>query len=107
MNFQQAHLIATIQTLFRHDERLSYFFFSHKRPELRLGPGELLQEARCLSSGENILIRAAMDFWLRCGDFRLHDALSGLDDENVMALVRAILYWREIDVHRLLDEDAC
>ena len=64
MNLHQAHLISTIQKLFRNDDRLIYFFFCHKRPELlRLGPGELLQEAQCLSSGEkNILIKAATDF---------------------------------------------
>ena len=107
MNFQQAHLISTIHTLFRNDERLIYFFFSHKQPELRLSPGILLHEASCLSSGENILIQAAMDFWMGLGWFRLHDALNGLDDENIIALVRAILYSREIDVRRLLDDDAC
>ena len=107
MNFQQAHLISTIQKLFRNDERLIYFFFDHKRPELRLGPGELLQEARSLSSGENLLVQAAMDFWIRTSGFRLIDALDTLDDENVMALIRAILHWREIDVCRLAEEESC
>jgi hypothetical protein len=107
MTFQQVHLISTIHKLFRNDERLIYFFFSHKRPELRLGPGELLQEARCLSSGEYILIQAAMDFWVRSSRFRLVDALGCLDDDNVIALVKAILHWREIDIACLLDEESC
>ena len=30
MNFQEAHLIASIQTLLGHDEELTYFFFQDK-----------------------------------------------------------------------------
>ena len=96
MNLQTAHLISSIQILFRHDERLIYFLFSHKNPELRLCTGELLNEARDLSRGEYILIQAAIDFWNGTGGFRLGDALNVLDDENVLALVMAMLHQREI-----------
>ena len=71
MNLQTAHLISSIQILFRHDERLIYFLFSHKNSELRLCADELLREARDLSRGEYILIQAAIDFWNGAGGFRL------------------------------------
>lgn len=96
MNFQKAHLIASIQVLFRHDERLIYFFFHHKRPELRLESAALLAEARGLSSGEYLLIQAALDFWNGEGNLRFAELLGGLDEENIWAVVQAILYWREI-----------
>ena len=98
MNLQMAHLISSIQILFRHDERLIYFLFSHKNPELRLGVDELLNEAHCLSRGEYILIQAAIDFWNGTGGFRLGDAMNVLDDENVLALVKAMLHQREINI---------
>ncbi len=97
MNLQMAHLIGCIQTLLSHDERLIYFFFHHKKAELRLGSTELLAEARLLSRGEYILIQAALDFWNGQGGLRLGDALAALDDENILALVKAILAFREIE----------
>lgn len=97
MNLQMAHLIGCIQTLLSHDERLIYFFFHHKKAELRLESEELLAEARSLSRGEYILVQAALDFWNGQGGLRLGDALSALDDENILALVKAILVLREID----------
>lgn len=107
MNLVQAHLISSIQTLFRGDERLIYFFFNHKRPELRASVVELLREARSLSGGEYLLIQAALDFWNGEGGLKLADLLSGLDDENILSFVRAILGWREIDVEYLWDDDLC
>ena len=97
MNLQMAHLIGCIQTLLSHDERLIYFFFHHKKAELRLGSAELLAEARFLSCGEYILIQAALDFWNGQGGLRLGDALAALDDENILALVKAMLALREIE----------
>ena len=107
MNLREAHLISSIQTLFSNDERLIYFFFNHKDPELRASVDELLQEAQSLCRGEYLLIQAALDFWNGEGGLKLGDVLSGLDDENVLAFVRAILHWREIDIERLWNESLC
>lgn len=107
MNLQEAHLIASIQKLFRHDERLIYFFFHHMKAGLRLGADELLDEAKALSRGEYLLIQAALDFWNGEGHLRLGDALKTLDDENLLALIRTILYWREISTDILWDKELC
>ena len=97
MNLRQAHLISSIQTLFRGDERLIYFFFSHKNSELRLSAEELLLDARSLSRGEYILVQAALDFWNGEGGLKLGDVLDTLDDENLLALIWAMLRLREIE----------
>lgn len=97
MTLQEAHLIASIQTLLRHDEQLIYFLFNHLNPELRLGANELLGEAKGLSRGDYLLVQAALDFWNGEGHLNLTEVLHKWDDENIMAFVRAILYFREID----------
>jgi hypothetical protein len=107
MSLQEAHLIASIQTLLGNDERLIYFFFHHKNPSLRLGVDELLEEARSLSRGEFLLIQAAIDFWNGEGGFRLRDGLDVWDDENVMFFVRALLRLREIDIEEVMDGITC
>ncbi len=96
MNLELAHLIASIQILFSHDERLIYFFFNHKKPEMRACARVLLLEARGFSSGEYLLIKAALDLWNGEGGLRLKDALDILDDENLLALVSSLLHQREI-----------
>lgn len=107
MSLGESRLISTIHTLFRSDERLIYFFFNHKRPELRATAVVMLREARGLSHGEYLLIQAALDFWSGEGGLRLSDVLNVLDDENLLAFVRAILYSREIDIEVLWNEDLC
>lgn len=107
MNLQQAHLIASIQTLLRHDERLIYFLFHHMNPEIRLSSDELLEETLDLCRWERLLIQAALDFWNGSGHVRLSSILRSWDNENIVAFVRAILYFREIDVACLLSEELC
>jgi hypothetical protein len=54
-----------------------------------------------------LLIQAALDFWNDEGHLRFGDALKSLDDENLLALIRAILYWREISTDILWNEELC
>jgi len=107
MNLKEARLISSIQTIFRGDERLTYFFFHHKKAELRLGAEDLLQEAKSLSLGEYLLIQAALDCWCGEGQMSLSSALTFLDDENFVALVCGLLYLRGIDVDYLQDKSPC
>jgi hypothetical protein len=101
----ESHLFGSIRTLFRDDERLMHFFFHHMKGTLRLPPSELLCEARELSRGERILIQIALDFWSDSGKAKLPEIIDHLDDENLLAFVRAILRKRELDLYVTLHED--
>ena len=98
INFQLAHKISVIQALLRHDERLLEFFFSHKRPgELRDSPAIVIQETGCLSKGEQLLIRAALDVWCGEGQTKLVDLLDSWDHLNWAAFLRAMVRLHELD----------
>ena len=96
-NFQLAHKISVVQTLLRNDERLLEFFFSHKHPDLRVPPTEMIQEARCLSKGEQLLLRAALDVWCGDGGVKLSDLLDSWDHLNWAAFLQAMVRLHEFD----------
>lgn len=107
VNLKESQLISSIQTLFGSDERLIYFFFNHKNPELRVPGRELLREARCLSRGEYLLVQTAIDFWNGEGHTKISDLIENLDDENFLAVIRGLLQIRGIDLEYLLDDGLC
>jgi hypothetical protein len=103
--FAQSHLISSILLLFRNHEHLRPFVFHHQKRELRDTPSALLKEARCFSRGERILIQIALDFWSDSGNARISDIVEYLDDENVLAVIRAVLRIREMDLYVTLTEE--
>ncbi len=107
MSLKESRLISSVKTIFSCDERLTYFFFHHKKAELRLGAEDLLKEAKSLSLGEYLLIQAALDCWCGEGQMSLSSALNFLDDENFVALVRGLLYLGGIDFECLQDKSLC
>ena len=54
-------------------------------------PDELIRDAGCFSSGEQILVRVAIDIWNGCGGASLGDVLTRLDDWRFRRVVRAML----------------
>jgi hypothetical protein len=101
----QSHLISSILVLFRHDERLRELLFHHQELQLRATPEEILKESRCFSRSERILIRIGLDFWSDSGNSRISDIVEYLDDDNVMAFIRAILKLREMDLYVSIEEE--
>lgn len=65
-----------IEEIFKDYPRLLEFLFHTTKAELRSSPEVIRQEAGCLSSGERLLIRIAMDIWSESGDVKLLDILS-------------------------------
>jgi hypothetical protein len=104
----ESHLLSSIQALLRHDERLFQFLFHHQERRLCDTPSELLSRARCFSRGERILIQIVLDFWSDSGSARISEIIEHLDDENLLAFIRAILRLREMDLYvTLIEEPPC
>lgn len=108
-SFCESHLISSIQELFHPgNEHLGRFLFHHQEQRLTASPSELMLDAGAFSRGEQILIQIALDFWSGTGSARLHEILEKLDDENILAFIRAILRFREMDLYVTLDvEPSC
>ncbi len=68
-----------IVELLRADDRLLEFVFNSVKAELRTCPQTLIEESRCLSSGEQILIRVALDIWSAEGFATVGELLTALD----------------------------
>jgi hypothetical protein len=101
----QCQLKSSIEVLFRYDERLCELLFHHKEPRLRATPEEILKESACLSRGERILVQIGLDFWSHSGGTRMSDIIEYLDDDNVMAFIRAIVRRREMDLYVTIEEE--
>jgi hypothetical protein len=83
-------LLQAMCQLFKKHPNLLKFTFDPHRPELRESPDELLQQARALSSGENVLVRIAMDLWNQSGDVRLWEVIERLDTGNFHAVIATL-----------------
>ena len=82
--------------LFDSDERLVDFLFDVETPRLRKKAGILKEDAWCFSDREQLLIRAALDFWSGSGHVNLCELLDDLDDENLKRVLKAIAEVREV-----------
>jgi hypothetical protein len=79
-----------ISLLLANDPKLLDFLLKPCRTELRASPERLKQAARCFSSGEQILVRAALDIWDDCGQVKLADIVFRLDQTRLEAFLLAV-----------------
>ena len=73
------------------------FVFQKERARLREAPEELLRDFGVYSSGEQTLIRVALDLW--CGQGRVHlwDILERLDLENYHHVLAGLRHLRPFE----------
>ena len=83
-----------ISRVFRNDQYLMGFFFDPNKPRARLAPVELLREARDLSSGEELLVKVALDIWSGAGNAKIWQLIERLDESNFCAVLEALAYLR-------------
>lgn len=106
-NFEEAHRIATVHYVFRHQEELLNFFFHHMKTELRLPVDELRKDAHAsLNKIDRVLVNVALDLWTGENKTRLGDILNGLEYDELLGVMRGILHHCEIDPE-YLDESLC
>lgn len=93
----QQHLLQCIKILFNHDEDLTYFFFSHKQPVLRMPARCLVEEAAKFTQPDQLIIRVALDYWNRRGYARLGDMLSEWDHEYWLRFLHSLILLEEVE----------
>lgn len=65
------------------------FMFDPEEPRLRQRPEDLLEESASFSSGEDLLVRVALDLWSGSGDAHVWELIEFLDDENFSNVAEA------------------
>lgn len=86
--------------IFRNHTGLLDFLFEPNRPKLRREAEMLLREARDFSSGEQILIRVALNLWNGHGSVCLWDVIEKLDQKNYQQVILGLQYLRHFDPSR-------
>jgi hypothetical protein len=76
-------------------EKLLEFLFEADCPRLRQDAKTLIHHADGFSSGEQILIRLALDIWCGVGDVRLWEMIEQLDDESFRQAIKGLGHLRK------------
>lgn len=84
-------LFEAITIVFRKHLYLMAFFFDPEEPRLRRLPEELLEESECFSSGEDLLVRVALDLWSGSENANSWELIKILDEQNLANVVEALL----------------
>ena len=90
-------LMEVMNLIFRNHPELLGFLFEPARPKLRHEAEKLMGEARGFSSGEQILIRIALNLWNGHGSVSLWDVIEKLDQENYQQVVLGLQHLRQFD----------
>jgi hypothetical protein len=88
----ELRLLYVYKRIFCKHDKLLAFLFESKLPQLKRDPKELLQDMGVFSSGEQILIRIALDLWDGSGGTYLWDIFQGLDRDTLLDLLQGLEY---------------
>jgi hypothetical protein len=91
-------LYQCISLLLGFDKRLIEFVFDPERPKIRKRAGVLREDAFFFSHKEQLLIRAALDFWSGSGQLALWEMLEGWDLETWERFTRALAEFRRLEL---------
>lgn len=90
----ERRLFLLIEQIFSNHPQLLEFFFDKSQPRIRFEPLDMIKEAGCFSSGEQVLIRVALDMWSCSGNAKVWQLLETLDHENFSNVLKALDNWR-------------
>lgn len=91
-------LYQCISLLLGYDKRLVEFVFDPEKPKIRKRAGILREDAFCFSHGEQLLIRAALDFWSGSGQLALWEMLETWDSGTWGRFIRAVAEYRRLEL---------
>ncbi len=83
--------------VFLNHPKLLEFFFEKKRPRIRFVAEQMRKEAAGFSSGEQILIRVALDMWSGSGNAKVWQMLETLDSSNFGNCLKALGFLRSLN----------
>jgi len=91
-------LYQCISLLLGYDKRLVEFVFDPKKPQIRKRAGVLREDAFFFSHGEQLLIRAALDFWSGSGQLALWEMLETWDSATWSRFMEAVSEYRRLEL---------
>ncbi len=87
-------LFEAISRVLANHPHLLKFLFEPERARLRAPADLLREESKDFSSGEDLLIRVALDLWSGSGDAHIWELIEILDDENLNHVADALQFLR-------------
>jgi hypothetical protein len=94
----QILLYQCISLLLGYDKRLIEFVFDPGKPKIRKRAGILREDAFFFSHGEQLLIRAALDFWSGSGQLALWEMLEVWDSATWNRFTHAVSEYRRLEL---------
>jgi hypothetical protein len=94
-------LYQCISLLLGYDKRLIEFVFDSERPKIRKRAGILREDSFFFSHGEQLLIRAALDFWSGSGQLALWEMLETWDGETWIRFIQAVKEYRRLELEEV------
>jgi hypothetical protein len=91
-------LYQCISLLLGYERRLIDFVFDAKRPKIRKRAGILREDAHGFSDGEQLLIRAALDFWCGGGHLALWEMLETWDNATWARFTQALSEFQRLEL---------
>jgi len=94
----EVRLYEAVSKLFVHHEHLLNGIFDKKIARLSAEPTQLLKHYRCLSSGEYVMVKIAIDIWCSAGGARVSELLDILDVHNFCNVLTALSSARDREI---------
>ena len=95
MYASEEKLKEVFKILFRGNDKLFSYLMDEKREKLRTNPEQVKKSICGLSSGEQILIKIALDFWNGSGKALWWEVFNKLDGRNTANVVEALVYLKK------------
>jgi len=94
----QILLYQCISLLLGYDKRLLEFVFDSEKPKIRKRAGILREDAYCFTDEEQLLIRAALDFWSGSGHLALWEMLEDWNSATWIRFMAALAEYQRLEL---------
>jgi hypothetical protein len=84
-----------IGNLFKKNPEIINLFFNQTQPRLICSPEEIKEMARGFGSGDDLLIRIALDVWSEEGGIHFNEIYQKLDEHRFVEVINVLKFLRE------------